>query len=210
MIHFLKETKGSLLIWSVILGFTLSSLFLVVAIRQRSTITLQRATVAEMNVENFLDSYVTYLDAKYRNNELTGSLVINYDQVTGTVENKVTPVEDVIDFGESASYNFSGNVSIQWNDCTDPLKGHLLIRDNNGDSIQTHNGNLGQVCQDPNDRFDDRLGGITVSGPVEIHTINNPFVFELSGPNVIDNKWHVDVSTTVNNHKVIERTHVIE
>ncbi|QQR83779.1 hypothetical protein IPJ72_01040 [Candidatus Peregrinibacteria bacterium] len=209
MIQWMKETKGSLLIWSVVLGFTLSSLFLVVAIRQRTTVSLQRGTIVEMNVEDYMDSYLNYLASKYKSGELSGGMQIKFDRFTGTVDNKVSPVEEVIDFGESATYPFSGTLSIQWNQCNEPLRGHLLIRDADGDSTLKHDSGLDKLCL-PNDIYDDRAGGILVNGPVEIQTINNPFAFQLNGPDIIDNKWHVNLFAQVSNQKKLEKSQIIE
>jgi len=191
------NNKGSILIWSVMLGFLLTSVFFFFAFSQRKKIEEQRETVDILNARMYLESLADYFQ-KYPGEKNT-----TYDDVRILLTQNVQSIEGVADVGAegSAEYQFSGEIFVEWNRCASNLEGDLVI---NG-VVYEHD--AGNGC-DVTDEFDDVAGPINVANPFKIETLNRPFFFRMNGDSLKDNEWHLTLTMDTSYGKEIktERT----
>ena len=179
-----SNTKGSILIWSVLLGFVLVSVFFFFSMRQRATITEQRDTAAILNARAYLESYADYLE------EHSDELDTTFDDMQVSLTQQVSKIEGIVDTGSPVTYQFSGDIFVEWNKCSDNLKGDLVV---NG-VLYEHDEGTESECAPDEEGYDDVIGPITVTDP-EIETLNAPFYYRITGAGLVDNKWHLDLST---------------
>ncbi|MBN2095770.1 hypothetical protein JW752_00010 [Candidatus Peregrinibacteria bacterium] len=189
--------KGSILIWCVMLGFLLTSVFFFFAFGQRKNIEEQRKTVDILNARMYLESLADYFQ-KYPGEKNT-----TYDNVRTVLTQNVQSIEGVADVGieGAAEYQFSGPIFVEWNRCASNLKGDLVV---NG-VVYKHD--AGDEC-DITGEYDDVAGPISVTSPFKIETLNRPFFFRINGDNLKDNEWHLTLTTDIGYGKEIrvERT----
>ena len=158
--------------------------------RQRATITEQRDTAAISNARAYLQSYADYLE------EHSDELDTTFDDMQVSLTQHVSKIEDIVDAGSPVTYQFSGDIFVEWNKCSNNLKGDLVV---NG-VLYEHD----EVTECPSDEdgYDDVIGPITVTDP-EIETLNAPFYYRITGASLVDNKWHLDLSTELEYGKKI-------
>jgi len=174
--------KGSILIWSVLLGFVLTSVFFFFGMRQRANIAIQRDTALILNSKMYLESYADYLEANAQ------ETAINFDGIKGGVTKIVNKIEGIADIGVATNYQFgaSKQIFVEWNKCSDNLGGGLMV---NG-AVYTHDGT--PDCDQAETEYDDVIGPITVTDPI-IETANAPFYFRITGTDLTDNEWHLEL-----------------
>jgi hypothetical protein len=189
--------RGTILIWTVLLGVMLTSVFFFMAIRLSGMGTLQRETIQHQNQKAYLKSYVAYLmenpseiDGKFDNIKI--KLTQNVDEITG-----------VLDSGKSVTYPFSGTINIDWNLCADNQKGDLNVQGTD----YTHDSSAGQECAPIGDEYDDSRSGINVPPDFTITAPNAPFHYRIKSADSVqlkDNKWHLTASINLGYMKKIE------
>ncbi len=180
--------KGSILIWTVLLGFLLTSVFFFFSMRQRANIAVQRDTAEILNTKAYLESYADYLESlSLADLETTKNNGISFDNITGTVTNKVDEIVDVADFGSPKNYTFDGDIYIEWNKCSDSSTGDLYV----SDVLYKHN--KPATCVQG---YYDIEGPLSVSNP-KIETLNTPFEFRItakdSNTTIKDNNWYTNL-----------------
>lgn len=195
-------TRGSILIWSVMLGFVLTSVFFFFGMRQRAMVSVQRDTTTILNTRAYLESYANYietLDLSELNNLKSSGIDFDNGIITGTITNEVSEINGMIDVGSSTSYTFSGNIYVEWSKCPDDLKGGVLIND------VPYSHDSGVECG-PSETYDDVAGAIAVTDPV-IKTQNTPFNYRITpgdgSTQLVDNQWHLEISSELDYGKVI-------
>jgi len=205
-----SSNTGSILIWSVLLGFALTSVFFFYSIRQREAIATQRDTAEILDARSYLESYADYVQ-KLPSDDLDNLKKdgINFDNILGTVTNEVDKITGTADIGVLVSYKFSGEIFIEWNKkviCPDGLypidqHGDLIVND----ILYKHDPT--KECQ-VEQEYDDVIGPIAVTDQFEIKTLNVPFYYEITAKDaskkLIDNKWTLDIKTTLDYGKQIE------
>lgn len=189
--------RGSIMIWTVMLGLLLTSVFFFFSMRQRAMVNVQRDTATIQNAKLFLESYADYLENKCKGVGCASDPTINSDSITGTVTQKVASIENAVDFGKQQEYKFTGSIYVEWNKClktgVQDFSGDLLVND------VLYNHSIESGCA-ANEEYDDVIGPISVSGtptPFTIKTLNTPFDFRIKpqgGIQLIDNQWHLDLS----------------
>lgn len=182
----INNTKGSILIWSVLLGFVLTSVFFFFGMRQRANISIQRDTAVILNSKSYLESYADYLETQA--SVLTDPTTIDFDGIKGLVTKTVNNLEGVADVGISATYSFgdSRQIFVEWNKCSDNLEGDLLV---NG-AAYPHNADK---CLTTDTGYDDIIGPVTATDLL-VETANAPFYFRITGTDLTDNVWHLELS----------------
>jgi len=203
----IRSTIGSLLIWSVLLGFLLTSVFFFFSVRQRASIAIQQDTAQILNTRQYLESYADYIQnlPQAKLEELKSSVNgISYDDITGTVTNEVNEIIGVADVGvDPMTYEFSGDIFIEWNKCSNNLKGSLFVKD----VLYEHDVSVLE-CLPSASGYDDLIGPITVSNPFTISTLNAPFSYHITpkdaSAKLIDNKWQLGIKTDLDYGKKIE------
>ena len=185
-------------------GFLLTSVFFFFVMRQRSAMSLQRDTAEISAAKDFINSYADYIE-KMNLSSLTTleSTGINYNSITGTVTRKVNEIVGIADSGaDPVSYNFGGSIFVEWNKCSQNMKGDIVI---NGIRYPH---DTSSECLSSNTGYDDIIGPITVSNPFTVQTMNTPLYFKITSQDsltvLLDNKWTLDIKTTLDYGKVIE------
>jgi len=186
-----RKPKGSILIWSVLLGFVLTSVFLFFGTRQRRNVAIQRETAEILNQRAYLESYADYLQANPTEINTT------FDNINVELTQYVPQIQGVADADAPVNYNFSDTVFIEWNRCSDPFRGDLRV---NG-ALYQHDS--GSVCGAVDPGFDDVASSLTVSAPFTIETANIPFEYKITGSNLVDNQWHLDLKTELDYGKTV-------
>ncbi len=191
--------RGSILIWSVLLGFLLTSVFFFFSMRQRATITVQRDTVAILNARAYLESYADYIELldEAELNSLISSGADFDDDIIGTVTNVVDKIDGIADTGVPVQYTFTNKeIYIEWNKCSENIEGDLRVNN----AIYRHDAD--SVCGIADEGYDDVIGPITVTNPT-IETLNAPFYYRITGTDLTDSKWHLELSTELHFGKKI-------
>lgn len=181
------------MIWSVMLGFVLTSVFFFFGIRQRMTIQVQRDTAEILNAKAYLEAYADYLENETRQNPR--EFKREFDGIQGVVTQKLTEIEGAVDFGESKVYTFNADIFVAWNLCKDgkaseqgDLKLNKVIYDKNTNATG---------CQN-NKKFNNVAGPISINSQTQLNlqTLNHPFHYQLTeknGKTLTDNQWHMEL-----------------
>lgn len=181
--HWSTDRKGSILIWTLLLGFVLTSVFFFFAMRQRAQIAIERDTAAILNAKTYVESYAGYLEKH------PSELDTTFDGIQVKLTQNVDEIEGSVDFGQTMTYEFSGDIYIEWNKCTDTLKGDLYLNS----SLYEKSGGGCTAKKD----YDDVIGPVTVTNPFTIKTMNAPFKYRITektgASTLVDNKWHLDL-----------------
>lgn len=192
MIKKTKHNRGSILIWSVLLGFVLTSVFFFFGMRQRATITEQRETATILNARAYLTSYADYLEKNSDELDMTFD-----DNIQVSLTRTVNEIEGVADLDSEVEYEFEGDIFVEWNKCSDNLKADLKVND----ILYSHTDEEYSITDEG---YDDVIGPITVSSPFTIKTLNAPFHYRITGTGLVDNKWHLELITELEYGKKIE------
>jgi hypothetical protein len=199
-----KKKGGSIMIWTVMLGLLLTSVFFFFSMRQRMMLSVQRDTAAMQNAKLFLESYADYLEKLCKGGGCASDpKTVDSDGTKGSVTQKVDSIENLVDFGQGQEqdYIFGGSIYVSWNRCSDAMKGDLLVNE----VLYKHQAPT--TCKD----YDDLIGPINVTSPFTIRTQSAPLYFKIkaaAGTQLIDNQWHLELSKDLDygNKVTIQRT----
>ncbi len=171
------NTTGSIMIWTVLLGVALTSVFFFFAIRLNMGNIVQRETIKHQNAQAFFDSYVAYLMANP-----TEIIDGEYEGIKVTLTQQVEEIEGYLDAGEQVSYDVQGgNANLMWSLC----------------GIEN---SQFEISTSPTITPTDCLPGIDyaysaeVTGTFNILSITEPTHYILlptTAPSLTDNKWHL-------------------
>ncbi len=196
----LRRCKGSVLIWTLMLGFVLTSVFFFFGMRQRMNVEVQRDTAEILNTRAYLKSFADYLESNNTDWDSGPDDINAFDGITGYMTQNVDEIPGFVDTGIVDTYNFSDEIFIEWNKCEDGLYGDLILND-----VPYHSDKIS--CTDG---YADVAGPFDISGSLEIKTLNAPFQYRITGPNLVDNKWHLEISTKLTYGKKIKVERVFE
>jgi hypothetical protein len=205
----LHQKGGSIMIWTVMLGLLLTSVFFFFSMRQRMMVAVQRDTAAQQSAKMLIDSYADYLQhypteiKVFAGGKYYGRTTIDdiYTKLTKIVDS----VENSVDGNQTQAYNFPdpGSIYVEWNKCAkigvQDFSGDLLV---NG-ALYPHQTAAGCAA---NDEYDDVVGPLSVSDDFTIETLNAPFFFRIkgaAGTTVYDNQWHMEIAKDLGYGKVI-------
>jgi len=127
MIKF-DKSRGSILIWTLLLGISLAVIFFFFSQRLGSNLASQRETIEYQNARLYFESYTTYLqglgtaDLKL----LRGGL--EFDGISGNLTNETDSIVGMLDMGAEVTYEVEGgDARIEWNLCTKDEEGIMEI-----------------------------------------------------------------------------------
>jgi hypothetical protein len=183
---------GTILIWTVLLGVMLTSVFFFMATRLSGMGAEQRQTIQYQNQKAYLDSYVAYL--MKHPSEIDGKV----DGIDIKLTQNVTEITGIVDSGKSsAPYPFAGTITVDWNLCGEEnYKADITI---DGAPHQYAGGG----CS--GGEYDDSASGINVPSDFTITAPNAPFYYRITSSNPMkDNKWHLTASIDFGYGKKIE------
>jgi hypothetical protein len=183
---------GTILIWTVLLGVMLTSVFFFMATRLSGMGAEQRQTIQYQNQKAYLDSYVAYLMA--HPSEIDGKV----DGINIKLTQNVTEITGILDSGKTSDpYPFAGTITVDWNLCGEDYDADITI---NG---ITYPGTVGS-CGD-GEEYDDSQTGINVPPDFTITAPNAPFYYRITSSNPMkDNKWHLTAGIDLGYGKKIE------
>ena len=160
---------------------------------------VQRDTIAILNARNYLESYADYLEV----NPSEISTPFDTD-IEANLTREVEEIEGMVDLEQEISYTFEGGVFVEWNNCTDTLKGNLIVDSEIHESI-------GGGCTS-GEEYDDVAGPIAITNPFTIKTQTNPFRYRIvpedQNTTLLDNEWHLKLTKDLDYGRVVtvERT----
>ncbi|MEE9572196.1 MAG: hypothetical protein V3W20_04040 [Candidatus Neomarinimicrobiota bacterium] len=178
------------------LGFVLTSVFFFFGIRQRATIEVQRDTAEILNVRSYLKSYADYLE---KNSISLVEKNTPFDDIEVSLTKIVNEIEEFVDNGQTIRYEFGENriINIEWNKCTDELRGDLFLG-----TTYTHDTSTADCNASSVEEYDDAQVNLTVNS-FDIKTANAPFQYKITGENLVDNKWHLVLSKDLDYGKIV-------
>jgi hypothetical protein len=196
------------MIWTVMLGLLLTSVFFFFSMRERMMLSVQRDTAAIQNAKLLLGSYADYLE-KYPTENPSG-----VDGVTVKLTKKMDSIESVADFGpgKQQTYDFNGSIYVEWNKCVTVSQdrkpdstGDLLLND-------VLNKHLASSTCEANEDYADVVGPISVTDTFTIKTLNTPFYFRIKpvSGQLTDNRWHLDLTEDLDYGKKITISRTFE
>lgn len=188
--------NGSIMIWSVLLGFLLTSVFFFFGVRQRLNTEVQQDTTEILNTRAYMETYANYLQ-----NNPTPITQKTYDGIDVKLIKKQETVAGNLDFKEQVTYNFIGDIFIRWNRCGENQVGFFSI------DGKTYLNNGGGCAG--NEEFDDTFGPINIGGNGDFTIINKggPFDYEItnnSGGLIEGDEWHLSLTKTLSNNQIIK------
>jgi len=189
-----RNKKGSILIWTVLMGFLLTSTFFFFGMRQRKAITVQRDTATILNTKSYLKSYANYLIAQTKSVGTPPTLI---EGVNGKITKLTDTITGAVDIDEPVTYKFAQTVKIKWNKCSNNHKANLTI---NG-IIFTHESS--SECGPEDDGYDDQKT-LATTNPFTLNTANTPYYYQIEGIDMTDNKWNLEISTDLDYGKTVK------
>lgn len=189
-----RQRAGSILIWTLTLGVMLTTVFFFFALRLRDSATIQRDVMVHQNQKAYLNSFADYLetldDTQLEN--LKGSL--NADGITGTLTNEVegtTGLTGVVDFGQEKSFDFFGDLTIEWNRCSHNLAADMVvIKADTTEEVKNHDTDS-PSCAAVSPGYDDTVDVTIPAAPFKLKAVNAPFEYRLTSDSPLtSNQWH--------------------
>jgi hypothetical protein len=213
-----KESKqkpaGSILIWTVMLGVMLTSVFFFFFTQLQAGSAIQRKTIDYQNKKGYLESYVNYIQNLSEAN-LSGITDINLKEVVetsegiteeittvrGSLAKKVIALEGFLDHEESKTHIGLPNeiFELNWNACENEYRGVLLI---NNDQLEKPAG----ICAGQS--YADQLQLTLADNSLTLKAVTAPLRYQIkaiSGENLPDDKWHLKLSIPLNTKETIDR-----
>ena len=190
-----QNNKGTILIWTVLLGVMLTSVFFFLAMRLSGLGLSQRETMEYQNQKAYLESYVAYLMENPSEPDTT------FDNIEVELTQNVSEITGVLDSQGEVEYGFSGTIIIDWNLCSDNNKGDMEVQG----VIHVHDS--ASECSSSSAGHDDQESGVNVPDPFSIKAPNAPFHYKITpglGTQLKDNKWHLEASMDLGYGKKIK------
>ena len=125
----LREKSGSILIWSLLLGLSLASVFFFFSQRLNQNSAAQRETIKYQNAVGLLESYADYLQTLLPSDlvDMRNVGSIDFEGITGFVTNFTMVITGSLDVGDTAHIEASipggDKVKIEWNLCDNNEEG---------------------------------------------------------------------------------------
>ncbi|MBN2306839.1 hypothetical protein JXD20_02540 [Candidatus Peregrinibacteria bacterium] len=188
----ITESRGSILIWTLLLGISLATVFFFFAQRLNSNVAAQRETIQYQNARLLFESYITYVQS-LDSATLAGMRGdINFEgMITGTLTNEAKMITGVLDAGAEAIFtaNFpnpaADKIKIEWDLCP-PDDIEVLELDGSSPGI----GSGGCTV------FNYERSGETMAASFTLSAPAGPTHYRLTAINdatLYDSKWQLDI-----------------
>lgn len=199
-----------MLIWVVMLGVMLTSVFFFFGMRLQNQSLTQREILEKQSKEAYLESYAGYLKSRTAE-ELEGlategfTLDDDYDEtdginndevydITGRVSQSASALEGFLDSGESRGYAVTAGsaFTIEWNNCAYGQEGDLLIN-------QVMNHHIPRATATCSSTFSDATTWTAAAGvdTLALMAISGPLHYRItsqSGDPLEDVEFHLNLS----------------
>jgi len=201
--HWAHHRKGSIMIWTVMLGFVLTSVFFFFGMRQRMMVIAQRDTAEIQNAKMELESLAEYLQAHTPSSP--SGLNATIDGIQVLLTQNADEIVSTVDIDETKTYTFSGSIFIEWDDCMNNMQATLIVND------VAYDHDLNDICLSNKPGYDDLIGPISVTNSFTIKTLNAPSFFRIkpqAGTTLVDNQWHMELTKELEYGKkiIVHRT----
>lgn len=194
------DTKGSILIWTLLLGALLLTATFFFMIRQSTSGKSQIETIEYQNNKEFFESYVDYIKSLdvTELNSIKGR--ISFEDITGSITNEVEEITGVLDSGDDITYEFNGNLNIEWNKCGDSNNSDLVL---DGTEKSYTGGNCGTAD------YDDITVENIIAASFNLLAPNAPFYYRITAVDpvattLLDKKWHLNLTMNLGYGKKLE------
>jgi hypothetical protein len=108
-----NDIRGTILIWTVLLGVAMTSAFFFLATRMGSMGWITRDSMEYANQKAYLESYADYLTTNP--SVMDG---VEFDGITVDLTNEVDEITGVLDAGGTKTYSIDSDaIVIKWNKC---------------------------------------------------------------------------------------------
>jgi hypothetical protein len=188
------------MIWIVLLGVILTSVFFFFALRLNMNALIQRQATEELNKRAFFESYVGYL--MENPSEINSQ---EFEGVTVTLTQEVEEIRGVLDVDQEIEYPIDKAVKVEWNLCSKNYKMPIEI----GEDRYEHA--TDPSCSTSSPGYDD-MQDLTVSNSLKLKAIGAPTHYRITpqSPNdtVTDNKWHLTAEMDLGRWKKVRRVEV--
>ncbi|MDH5597427.1 MAG: hypothetical protein OEY44_04935 [Candidatus Peregrinibacteria bacterium] len=203
-----RNIRGSILIWTLLLGLSLATVFFFFAQRLNMNSANQRDTIQYQNARALIESYADYLSAldAASLSGLSSELSLLDGAITGTLSNAVPYIEGVLDAGASVSLDASfptpasDKVKVEWDAC--PVSATEILEISGSPSLAS--GNCPSLAYENSAELTDASFTLTApAGPVSYR------VSPIGGAVILDNKWQLHLEMPVNFRRSITIDKVI-
>ena len=194
--------RGSILIWTVLLGFMLTSIVFFFSVRLRDNSGLERDTMFYKNQKTYLESYVNYLES-LDDTELDGLKgTLDFDGIKGILDNEFFEVEGFLDSGDSVTYEFvsapalaaTTSITIEWNLCSENHNGNLVLTHADGTGIH-YSGSSTTCDEEYKNKINSNINTSDTNKSFTIQALDSPFYYKINSTDgttkIIDKKWHI-------------------
>jgi len=198
------ENRGSILIWTLLLGISLATVFFFFAQRLNANSAAQRETIKYQNANTLLESYADYLESlslvdleAIRDLDGPYAGTVSFEGITGTVTNVTAQVTGELDEGDVVSFGVipnGGSVTLDWNLCPEE-EGRILKVDGNEAA------NSGSCAGD----YENSVSDLTID-PLPLEAPYAPVSYRITVVDdavLLDEAWLIDLEMIIGARKKI-------
>lgn len=210
MKNMIASKKGSIMIWTILLGFTLTTVFFFFAVRQRLNVEIQRETAHIQATRTFVNDLMDYLRDQAEKKEEVSLAGEGWPELKASVSQNSLAIYGFADYKKSETFAFSDEIFIEWNHCDDKGlidPGDLFIAQNTYPNI----GSNGKCAQ--GGEFDNRAGPFLVPNNFELKTLNYPFRYRITSKDnsgLKDKRWYISVEQGLDRGRFIRENEVLQ
>lgn len=196
----LTKSRGSILIWTLLLGISLATVFFFFSMRLNFIVASQRETIRYQNARLYFESYIAYIQSLDVADLVSLRGNIDFDGITVTLTNETDEIVGILDAGQSTTFEIAGDdtkkVKIEWDHCDDEDEVEIVEIT---PSVAFFETNCPGYPFDYDDVAESTAPSFTLkatSAPVKyrVMTMNEATV-------LYDNKWHLDLELAINFRK---------
>lgn len=194
------HTRGSIMIWTLVMGIALTSVFFFFAQRLGATIANQRSTMEYLNAQAFAESYADYLEHLPLASLQTLKGTLDFNGLTGTLTNELPEITGALDTGQQVTFSFADTVKIKWNLCVKNLQADLTVV--NGGTITTYpHHTTGPSCNPLSPGYDDTIEPVILTNPFTLKSLSTPLSYSIVSTTtdqpLLSNEWKLEVEMPV-------------
>jgi len=208
--------QGSIMIWTLLMGISLTVVFFFFSQRLNAGVASQRATMEYQNARLLAESYADYLEnltlAELKTIKTAGG-TIDFEGIKGTLTNDADAITGSVDAGmESIQYHFTDTVKIQWNLCSQNFESDLIVI-NGASPLFPHVVPPPPNCGPSTQGYDDETT-LAVINPFSLKSNGVPFYYSISSTtpdkSVPSNEWQLKLEIPLGLRKkvTVNRTFV--
>lgn len=188
-----SKSRGSILIWTLLLGISLATVFFFFSQRLNASSASQRETIQYQNARLYFESYIAYIqslsDAELSDLRDADDGSISFYGITGTLTNETDEIVGVLDMDAEVTYKVDEingtKAKIEWNLCGE--KGIMEITPSPIAALINNNCSSGGTY----DGLSESNGS-----PFTLKNLSAPLTYRIlpQGEAIIyDNEWQLDL-----------------